>query len=184
MLEVEIKFPAGDSADLEQRLRDLGAAYRETLHEADHYLNAPDRDFARTDEALRVRRANAATFITYKGPKTDTLTKTRAEIEVPLAAGDRVADDCLRLLTHLGYRPVAVVRKARRTYRLSRHGFDVEICLDQVEGVGRYVELEIMAPKEQFEPARAALLELAAQLGLNHSERRSYLQLLLEGKGS
>jgi adenylate cyclase, class 2 len=184
MLEIEMKFPAGDRADLERKLRDRRAEYRETLHEADHYLNAPDRDFARTDEALRLRRVGAANFVTYKGPKTDPLTKTRTEIEVPLAEGDRVADDFLRLVEHLGYRPVAMVRKERRTYGLSRHGFNVEICLDDVEGVGRYAELEIIAPEDKLEPARAALFELAAELGLSNSERRSYLELLLTGKAS
>jgi adenylate cyclase class 2 len=182
MLEVEMKFPITHNADLEQKLHALGAVYRETLHEADHYVNAPDRDFAQTDEALRLRQANGAVFLTYKGPKTDTQTKTRTEIEVPLASGDRVADDCLRLLTRLGYRPVAVVRKERRTYRLSRGGFEVEVCLDHVEGVGHYVELEIVAAEEKFEAARAAIQGLAAELGLSNSERRSYLQLLLTGK--
>jgi adenylate cyclase class 2 len=183
MLEVEMKFPAGDLAELERRLRDQGAQYRETVHEADHYVNAPDRDFAKTDEALRLRRIGTANFVTYKGPKTDAQTKTRTEIEVPMAEGDKAAHDFLDLLIHLGYRPVAEVRKQRRTYRLQRHGFAVEVCLDDVQEVGHYVELEIVAPEAQLDPARAAIMELATALGLSGSERRSYLQLLLEKRG-
>jgi adenylate cyclase, class 2 len=184
MLEIEMKFPAGDLAGLERRLGEIGAVYHELLHEADHYLNAPDRDFARTDEALRLRRIGAANFVTYKGPKTDLTTKTRLEIEVPLAEGDRAAEDFLRLLEHLGYRHVAIVRKDRRTYRLPRQGFEVEICLDDVAGVGHYVELEIVASEDKLEPARAAIMDLAAELSLSNTERRSYLQLLLTGKAS
>ncbi len=150
------------------------------MHEADHYFNAPDRDFARTDEALRLRRIGSANRVTYKGPKRDAQTKTRTEIEVPLAKGDQAAEDFSRLLTHLGYRPVAVVRKQRRIFHLNRAGFALEVCLDEVDDVGRYAELEIVAPEEQLAAARDVVMALAAEWGLGPTERRSYLELLLE----
>src|ERR1700732_1626722 len=109
MLEVEMKFPVADLSSLERRLADSGAVEEQTLDEADCYFNAPDRDFARTDEALRLRRIGSANFVTYKGPKIDAQTKTRVEVEVPLAEGDRWASDFMQLLTYLGYRKVAVV---------------------------------------------------------------------------
>ena len=178
-LEIEMKFPAADLAGLEGRLRAQGARPGPALDEADHYFNAPDRDFARTDEAFRLRRVGLANFVTYKGPKRDAQTKTRAEVEVPLAEGDRAAEDFILLARHLGYRPVAVVKKHRRTYHLQVGEFDVEICLDDVEGVGSFAELEIIAPASALEPAKAILLALAADLGLSGSERRSYLEMLL-----
>jgi adenylate cyclase class 2 len=184
MLEIEIKFPVEDLRLLEDRIqRECGAVELSSHEEADHYFNAPDRDFARTDEALRLRRIGSANYVTYKGPKRDSATKTRTELEVPLAAGDQTAEDFLRLLRHLGYKPVAVVRKARRTFRLTCGGFDMNICLDQVEGVGAFAELEIVADEESFEPAQSALLDLARRLYLTVSERRSYLELLLLAQG-
>ena len=184
MLEIEMKFPAADFAALQRPLSAWGAAPAETRTEADHYFNAPDRDFARTDEALRLRRIDAANYVTYKGPKRDAQTKTRTEVEVPLAEGDEAARDFVRLLTLLGYRPTAVVRKQRTVYHLKRGGFALEVCLDEVEGLGRFAELEILAPEEQLDRARAVLLETAGQLGLRTSERRSYLELLLEKRQS
>ncbi len=145
MLEVEMKFPDADFALIEQRLAEQNARPLKTLREEDHYFNAPDRDFARTDEALRLRRVGSSNFVTYKGPKRDLQTKTRTEIEVALAPGDQAADDFIQLLTHLGYQPVYVVRKSRRVYNLECAGFPLEICLDDVEGLGRFVELEILA---------------------------------------
>jgi adenylate cyclase class 2 len=180
MLEVEMKFPGADFAALEGTLAAWGASRDAERTDADHYFNAPDRDFARTDEALRLRRIGAANYVTYKGPKRDVKTKTRTEVEVPLAEGDEAARDFARLLTHLGYRPTAVVRKQRTVYHLTRGGFALEVCLDEVEGLGRFVELEILAPEDQLERARAVLLDTAGQLGLIASERRSYLELLLE----
>ncbi len=180
MLEVEMKFPATNRTELIARLEGLGARQHEVLAEADHYFNAPDRDFARTDEALRLRRIGECNRLTYKGPKRDLQTKTRTEIELPLADGPETADKMSALLVALGYRPVAVVRKHRTTYRLLHQGFPVEACLDQVDGVGEYVELEITTSEAQLATARQAVQELAGQLGLAGSERRSYLEMWLE----
>jgi adenylate cyclase class 2 len=179
VLEVEMKFPVSDFGALERQLAAWGAT-GPTRTDADHYFNAPDRDFARTDEALRVRSIGPANFVTYKGPKRDAQTKTRTEIEVGLAPGADAADVFRRLLTHLGYRFVAVVRKRRTIYHVEREGLALEACLDEVEGLGRFAELEIQAPEEELEKARAVLLRTAATLGLGTSERRSYLELLLE----
>lgn len=182
MLEVEAKFRVDDFAALERRLAKAGAREAAARRDADHYFNAPDRDFARTDEALRLRRIGPANCVTYKGPKRDAQTKTRTEIEVPLADGEQAAADFSRLLTHLGYRPVAVVRKRRRLFHLERSGFALEVCLDDVDGLGRFAELEIRANEDQLEAARAALLATAGELGLTAGERRSYLELLAAEK--
>src|SRR5580704_2890991 len=123
MLEIEAKYPVSELQSLESRLQGLGAEPVEERTDADHYFNAPDRDFAQTDEAFRVRRIGERNFLTYKGPKIDRHTKTRREIEVAFADGVAAADDLQRLLTHLGYRPVAVVHKKRRVYELARGGF-------------------------------------------------------------
>ncbi len=183
MLEVEIKYTDADFAALEARLRQWGAREDPPRADEDHYFNAPDRDFAVTDEALRLRRIGPRNFVTYKGPKRDAQTKTRTEIEVPIAAGDAAADDFTRVLIALGYRPVAIVRKTRRLFHLPRGGYGLEITLDDVAEVGHFAELEIQAPEEQLEPARSVLLQTAAALGLSASERRSYLELLLAARG-
>jgi adenylate cyclase class 2 len=180
MLEVELKFPVPDHDALAEKLRQLGGVAGPPIAEVDHYVNAPDRDFAHTDEALRLRRIGPANRVTYKGPKLDTQTKTRTEVEVALADGDQPAADLLRLLTLLGYRPTAEVRKRRQIWHLHRAGFDVQVCLDDVAGLGRFAELEIIAAPEQLDAARAVLLQLAGDLGLSGSERRSYLQMLRE----
>jgi adenylate cyclase class 2 len=183
MLEIEAKYPVSEIQSLETNLRRLGAEPVEERTDADHYYNAPDRDFAQTDEAFRVRRIGERNLLTYKGPKIDRQTKTRREIEVAFADGAGAADDLQRLLTHLGYKPVAVVHKKRRVYELVRDGFTMHFCIDQVENVGTYAEIEIMAEHEKLEAAKAVLQQAAADLGLTTTERRSYLELLLTRTG-
>src|SRR5438270_13395603 len=114
MLEIEQKYARADFAMLERRLAEWGAAPGGAEEEADHYFNAPDRDFAKTDEAFRLRRVGPSNYLTYKGPKQRADVKVRTEIELPIQLGDQAAADMTRLLTHLGFRPSAVVRKRRR----------------------------------------------------------------------
>jgi adenylate cyclase class 2 len=183
MLEVEIKFPVDDLAALGDRLKERRAEFKSRLGECDYYHNAPHRDFAKTDEALRIRETGDSNYITYKGPKRDSDTKTREEIEVPLAAGQDVAGNMVKLLETIGFRQAAIIRKWRDQYRLKWKGFEVVIALDRVRDVGDYVELEIMAPEDQYETARAAVIDLGKELGLARPERRSYLELWMEKHG-
>jgi adenylate cyclase class 2 len=184
MLEIEQKFANADFAAIEKRLAQWQARRGEEHTETDHYFNAPDRDFARTDEAFRLRRIGPANFLTYKGPKQAGAVKVRTELEVPLRDGEATAEQFLRLFAYLGYRVVAVVRKKRRMYHLERDGFALVVCLDEVEQLGRFAEVEIVAPNEQLEAARSVLADTAAALGLTNLERRSYLNLLLAVQGT
>jgi adenylate cyclase class 2 len=180
MLEIEQKFAHADFPAIEQRLTEWRARQGEQHTEADHYFNAPDRDFAQTDEAFRLRRVGATNFLTYKGPKRPGAVKIRTELEIPLRDGDEAAEQMIQLLTHLGYRPVAIVRKHRRMYHLNREGFALTVCLDEVERLGRFAEVEILAPEDQVEKARTVLAQITAALDLRELERRSYLGMLLE----
>jgi adenylate cyclase class 2 len=182
MLEIEMKFPTDDFQPLERCLAEWGARPGNTCFSADHYFNAPDRDFAVTDEALRLRRDGEANRVTYKGPKLEARAKIRTEIEVPLASGETAATEFVRLLEHLGYCPVLVVRKERRPFHLERDGYQLEVCLDDVQDLGRFVEVEILAPEEELSRASQVVTEVAQALGLKASERRSYLEMLLAKK--
>jgi adenylate cyclase class 2 len=179
MLEVEVKYSVDDFAPLESALALWGAELGASRRDEDHYFNAPDRDFARTDEAFRVRSVGPRNYVTYKGPKRDRETKTRFEIEVPIADGDANAADFRRLVTLLGYKPSGVVRKSRRVANCERDGFPLQICLDEVDNLGRFAELEVVAAEEQYEAAKAVVLTASRELGLTRVERRSYLEMVL-----
>jgi adenylate cyclase class 2 len=180
MLEIEMKFPAVDFGAFVDTLTRWQATPLPPQDEADHYYNAPDRDFGQTDEALRLRRIGPVNLITYKGRRQPGPTKTRTEIEVPLQEGNAAATDFLRILEHLGYRATAVVRKQRRAYEFQRGEFAMQACLDDVERLGKFVEVEIVAPPDKRDAAQAMLLGVVSALGLTTPESRSYLQMILE----
>ena len=177
--EVEQKFPVADLASVEAKLAAFAATVSEPQCEVDLYYAHPARDFATTDEALRIRRAGPSSYITYKGPKLDTTTKTRREIELPLSPTAETAAGWEALLEALGFTPVAEVRKHRRKAIIPWQGRRIVASLDEVEQVGTFVELELPADDDDLEPAKACIASLAEALGLSGGERRSYLELLL-----
>jgi adenylate cyclase class 2 len=195
MYEVELKVRA-DHAVVRDRLAELGAAHVERVEQADTYYDAPHRDFAETDEALRVRRetvvpadesaseqttADAAaereapteTRVTYKGPLVDDTSKTRQEFETGVADGETMGN----VLAGLGFEPAAVVEKTRDRYRLD----DYVVTLDSVAGVGEFVEVEREVPESEVATAREGAFELLERLGLDPDDtiRTSYLGMVL-----
>jgi adenylate cyclase class 2 len=177
--EVEQKFPVPDLSGIERKLHALGARFNGPIRQSDGYFAHPNRDFSRTDEALRIRRVGECHFVTYKGPKVDTTTKTRREIEMQLSSADDGAGRFRELLDALGFRPVAEVEKMRRTATLIYHEREVEVALDLVTGLGEFVELEVVADEDDLAAARQAINDLAAELALSEPERRSYLEMIM-----
>lgn len=177
--EVEQKFAATDLAAIQAKLAALGVDVSGPRTESDVYYAHPLRDFAQTDEALRIRRVGAENRITYKGPRVDATTKTRQEIEIALTPDDAGAAAWAELLEALGFQPVAEVRKSRRKAMVPWQGRRVEVSLDEVDRVGTFIELELTAQGEDLDAARACIASLAEALGLADGERRSYLELLL-----
>lgn len=191
--EVELKFPLPDRQDIERRLVSLAARFRPPVEQVDRYFAHPCRDFARTDEALRLRREGDTVAITWKGPRVDTATKTRREIELPLTAtpaapGDhgpaveRTLAAWTELLESLAFRPVLSVTKRRRPARVPWQGTEIDAAIDHVHGLGDFLELELLARQGEVPLARACLESLARELGCGVPERRSYLELLLQAQ--
>jgi adenylate cyclase class 2 len=181
--EVEQKFPVSDMRALQERLTTLGATIKEARAEIDLYFAHPARDFRKTDEALRIRRDGAKNFITYKGPKIDSTTKTRREIDLALPDGEEAAKTWGDFLENLGFQPIGRVLKWRRKASILWEGQAIGCSLDEVQGLGDYCELELITNFADIEPAKACIAALADKLNFRHSERRSYLELLLETEG-
>lgn len=173
MRETEIK--AACSADtlsgLEDWLRRRGFAFAGELRQEDDYYDHPQRRFAVTDEAVRLRREYRAGELrcsfAYKGPNTASHGQSREELETAVEDAAVMA----AALERLGFCPAGSVHKTRRAFEKG----DVTVCLDRVDGLGCFFEIEILAAEDA--PARlAALLEELAFLPFKE-ESRTYLEL-------
>ena len=174
MYEVELKLRV-DHERVRERLAAIGAEPAGAVHQEDTYYDAPTRSFAETDEALRIRRETddrgAEARVTYKGPLVESASKTREEFETGVADGETM-DSILR---KLGFEPAAIVEKDRERFELDGYA----VTLDDVAGLGEFLEVETEA--ETIDPAREGARELLRELELDPNEqiRRSYLELLL-----
>ena len=172
MFEVEVKARVPSAEAARERLRALGAQRLGKEEQRDTYLAHPQRDFASTDEALRLREAWGEAELTYKGPKLDARTKTREELTTKVSS----AREASLMLERLGFRPVAVVAKWRETWKLR----GAEVAVDEVEGLGAFVEVELDTEHREDVPALGErALALLKELGADESLRTSYLELLL-----
>lgn len=180
MLEIEQKFAVASFGEIETILRSRNLNPAKEEHEEDHYLNAPDRDFAKTGEAFRIRRIGNSNFLTFKGPKIDSKVKMREEIEIPIPEGETGFEDHLKLFLALGYKFVARVNKKRTTYILKSEGFDITLSLDEVETLGLHVEVEIISKEEDSERAIEVVQKISRELGLKEVQPKSYIRLVLE----
>jgi adenylate cyclase class 2 len=202
--EVEIKIRA-DHGEVRRRLDDRGADAVGRVAQVDTYYDAPHRDFAATDEALRIRRETprsggdggirgaagdrgadrvesrddagpeTTARVTYKGPLVDDDSKTRTERETEVADGETMD----AVLAGLGFEPAATVEKEREFYRFDGY----TVALDAVEGAGTFVEVEREAADEaDVERVRTGAYAVARELGLDPADqiRTSYLGMLLD----
>ena len=188
MYEVELKLRADHDA-VRPALDDAGATPDRRVRQVDTYYDAPHRDFAATDEALRLREETPAgepdatntgstTRITYKGPLVEAASKTREEFETAVGDGDEAAG----ILAGLGFEPAAVVEKDRTFLALDGY----TVVLDRVDGLGEFVEVEGEADDDDaVEAVREGAADVLRRLGLDPDDqvRTSYLGLLLDAEG-
>lgn len=183
MIEVEIKVKLSEKefTEIETKLKALGFSFEKKMQEIDIYYNGIDRNFAVTDEALRIRTSKnlnthtIQSYVTYKGKKLDTISKTRLEYDIAVEDGPTMNN----LLKSLGFAEVYTVEKTRDYYNYE----NIHACVDYVQNVGHYVELEkIIAQDGEKNSVLDELFLLLTKLGINKDrlESKSYLQLLIE----
>ncbi|MFC1786613.1 class IV adenylate cyclase [Halobacteriota archaeon] len=174
MIEVEIKLPLKDQEGARNKVKKLGANLVGAEKQIDIYYNAPHRNLAETDEALRIRFGKDAS-LTYKGPKLDKISKTREEIVAPIADADKTS----AILKVIGFDEVAKVTKHRETYQLD----DFIITIDCLFDLGTFMEIETAVPEgEDYRSAQERVFDLLDRLGLRKEDtvRESYLELILD----
>lgn len=179
MYEVEVKIPAAHDP-VRNRLEALDAELLGEVRQHDTYYDHPARDFAETDEALRLRDESAAeggtevAVLTYKGPLVDDRSKTREEHETQV--DDRTTANAI--LQAVGFQAAAVIEKHRERYELDGH----TVTLDTIDGLGPYVEVEAKGEAADLEALSDRAFDLCRRLDLDPDEsvRTSYLGLLLE----
>jgi len=186
--EVEVKIPLQETERLRAALLDIGGKKLNAETQVDAYYDHPCRSFQKSDEAVRIRSRQPHPDVhsvidssmpliemTYKGPKVDPLSKTRVELSVGLD-DDKTAG---LILKQLGFKAVAEITKNRSFYSIR----EVTVSIDDVIGVGQFLELErVVESENEIKQAREDLFSIINELGLDPAKsiRTSYLEMFLE----
>lgn len=182
--EIEIKIPVAEPEAVEKRL--LAQGFRKTgcIREEDMYYNSTHHDVREHDEALRIRKSTdlltgrERAQVNFKGKKIDRASMSRSEYETEIGSPDQME----KILSGIGFEPVAGVCKVRQYLTRGK----MTACLDQVENLGDFLELEMLAEDrflcKKYLDIMQALLE---KLGLSMADtvRVSYLGMIMEKKG-
>lgn len=176
MYEVEVKVKAAHDKIKNDLIGD-GAVFAGVEEQHDIYFNSRERDFSKTDEALRIRFVDSEGEITYKGKKVDTISKTRPEYNSPVNAAEME-----KILLALGYFVSGSVNKRREIYTWK----NFIIGFDSIAELGEFVEVESdlrdISGKEEIQKEIDKIFEFLGKYGLTKEDsiRTSYLEMVLE----
>lgn len=164
MIEVELKFRLEKKTELEDKLVRAGYKKSKPLHQVDRvFLLKSDSlaDFTLGDPVTRIRTINdQVTTLTYKRAMNAKGDRIEHEMQV------EPAHEAEAMLLEMGYKPVAAVDKLRIEYKRG----DITVTIDQVKGLGRFAEVEIVCKKGEEEKALAKIKSVAKEFGLNEND--------------
>ena len=190
MIEVEIKLPlrrqekTEETGRIAEVLCSMGFRKAARFRQRDTYFDNEAGEIRGGGKALRIRETEdlmkgvVTAELNFKGPRMDQVSMTRQELETEVGQ----AETGRRILAALGFSPVLPeVVKERTEYRRK----EITAALDRVEGLGDFLELEILADEEtENGKVLQKLEELLGELGyqMGDTVTRSYLSMLQQGR--
>jgi adenylate cyclase class 2 len=190
MIEVELKARVADPAAVEARVAAF-AAFEGRVDKLDAYWHGPDWRFQRGTKGFRLRAEDGKSVVTYKSKRSEGGIEINRESEFGISDPEVFEEFALRL----GCEPFYKKRKRGKRYGVDpceRGAGSAAACagaatieIVEVEGLGFFIEIEILLPDE--DPASVALAQgeirgflARAGLGPESIEPRFYSELLME----
>jgi adenylate cyclase class 2 len=165
MYEVEVKAYLKDRKGILEKLLNLGCVFSEELHQIDHIFIPENIDFPPPFDVpvLRIRKQNKKHIFTMKISQSNRQDCIEKELEI--LDGDKM----LEIVKFLKYKQVPVVDKKRIKTNLN----EIEICIDEVLGLGEFIEVEKIVNNENAEDRKEiqlGLINFLEELGVNKED--------------
>ena len=174
-IELEASYILGkDYSGLLKKINEKGYKIYEKIIEEDTYYTDKEMTFVRDRVCLRIRKTNEDRLeLTFK-PKTDNLTEKYGKKEVNIALQVEDYQDIKFMLENLDFDEYVSFKKDRTVYSKVIDGFEHNIMLDRIEGVGNFVEMEILADtEEEKEKLHDELDRFVAELECDRLEEKN-----------
>lgn len=165
-LNIEIKARVADPASLQRRIEDLSDAPVELIGQEDIFFHGP-----RGRLKLRIFSEDRGQLIYYE--RADQQGPKRSQYFISETAEPRKLAQVLE--SALGIR--GVVRKKRRLYWIG----NTRVHLDEVDGLGSFMELEVLlSTGQREEDGQKVAADLMERLGIETTDlvRNAYIDLL------
>lgn len=182
MIEVELKARVADPAAVEARVASFARLVGD-FEKLDAYWHGPDWRLQRGAKGFRLRAEGGTTTVTFKSKRCEGGMEINREREFEVSEPGAFVE----FIERLGCEPFYRKRKVGRRYELDRGAGLTPIAIElvEVEGLGRFIEIEALLEDE--EPAALALAQgeirgalSRAGLGAEDLEPRYYSELLAE----
>lgn len=165
--EIEVKARVTDKEKLEQSLQELGCVLSDSIRQEDavYFHNESKLPFSHSGagvQILRIRKQNdGKILLTFKESLSGGLDCIEHETEI------NDPEEMREILLMIGYEIVVEVKKNRRKAKYGEY----EICLDEVDGLGSFIEVEQITDAEDSELIQKELFDFLMKLGVNEEDR-------------
>ncbi|MBN2246598.1 MAG: class IV adenylate cyclase [Candidatus Aminicenantes bacterium] len=135
MLEIEIKIKIDDLESAKNKILSAGASlFKNRYFEQNSLYDFPKRDLYIKNQALRLRKINKKTYLTFKGAERKSRKfKIREEFETEIKNERQI----IKILKSLGLKTVCTYEKYRTVFAYKK----LKICLDELS-IGNFLEIE------------------------------------------
>jgi len=163
MKEIEVKAKVKDLNDLTEKLEDFGCQISAPIVQKDKIFLHKDSDFKKYQGKvfLRIRNANGKYILTLKKQLENELDNIEKEFEI----SDPVEAE--QMLELMDYQVTVKVNKVRKTCKYK----DMTICLDQVEELGDFVEVEKLVEEGESLKIQEELFQFLQSLGIDKDDQ-------------
>lgn len=161
--EIEVKAKVRDFEIIKNKLKDIGCILSEPIIQDDYIYNKKGLDIRNgyhDTSVLRIREQGGQIIFTLKKNRSNELDCIEKEIKV---SSKETLEDIFELLD---YEKTVEVHKKR----IKTNYKDYEICLDEVDGLGSYIEVEKMSD-EEGEKVQNELFDFLQTLGVSKEDR-------------
>lgn len=162
-LEIKIEVSLDIFIKLEKEISTKGEKLAEKTQEDIYYSPSDESFYDHGDKCLRIRKEEKEIYLSYKQIYHERL-NDRFIDEYETKIGD--FDSMDQILSALKFRRDIVVKKHRKEFA---YGDKFLIALDEVEGLGHFIEIENKNEGKSIEQRNKELVQLAISLGLDLS---------------
>jgi adenylate cyclase class 2 len=177
MKEIEVKAKITNIENLSEKLANLGCQFGESLTQEDVIflpIGVEFSEIVKGTPVVRVRNSNDVITLTLKKRVISENELIKLEKEVVVSDKQKA----IEIVEHMGFHEVVRVEKTRTECEYE----EMTICIDNIVGLGDFIEVEKLSENEKEEEIQDYLFNFLQSLGINNENRvaKGYDTLIYE----